>query len=47
MVKNPMATHGDRKRMKAGILATLDPALVRDLFDRYCTLTTQFPEAKA
>lgn len=41
-----MVAHGGRKRMKAAILATLDPALIQHIFEGYCMLTTRWPETK-
>ena len=42
-----MATHGDRKVMKAVAIVNIDEGIIRWLFKEYVKLVSEHPEAKA
>lgn len=44
--QNPMATHGDRKILKAASLTSVDNDLVQHVFQEYVKLTELHPETK-
>ena len=46
-LQNPMATHGDRKYMKASSLAAVDVNVIKYMFEKYSKMTTENPEAKS
>ena len=41
-----MATHGDRKVMKAAAFAYIDEGMITHVFEEYVKLVTEHPEAK-
>ena len=44
--QNPMATHGDRKIMRAAAIASIDEDILTWVFQEYCKLVAEHPEAK-
>jgi hypothetical protein len=46
-MQNPMATHGDRKVLKAAALALINDSIIQWLFAEYLKLIGEHPEAKA
>lgn len=41
-----MATHGDRKLLKAASLTDPDDGIIQYLYDEYVKMVTEYPEAK-
>ena len=41
-----MVTHGDRKAMKAGTLASINEDVIAHVFQEYIKLVTEQPETK-